>query len=45
MDFGDPKIVGRFPCHCHILKHEDIGVIGSIQILPMGARKGWFLKH
>jgi FtsP/CotA-like multicopper oxidase with cupredoxin domain len=34
MDFRDPKIVGTFVYHCHILGHEDKGMMGSIQILP-----------
>jgi FtsP/CotA-like multicopper oxidase with cupredoxin domain len=34
MDFRDPEIVGTFPYHCHILQHEDGGMMGTIQILP-----------
>ncbi|HTF44721.1 MAG TPA: multicopper oxidase domain-containing protein, partial [Terriglobales bacterium] len=34
MDFRDPDIVGTFPYHCHILQHEDGGMMGTIQILP-----------
>jgi len=34
MDFGDPNSVGTFLYHCHILKHEDMGMMGSIQVLP-----------
>ncbi len=37
MDFRDPNIVGTFLYHCHILKHEDMGMMGSIQVLPTGA--------
>lgn len=33
MDFGDPNIVGTFLYHCHILKHEDMGMMGSVQVL------------
>jgi plastocyanin len=36
MDFRDPNIVGTFLYHCHILKHEDMGMMGSIQVLPTG---------
>ena len=36
MDFRDPNIVGTFLYHCHILKHEDLGMMGSIQVLPTG---------
>jgi FtsP/CotA-like multicopper oxidase with cupredoxin domain len=34
MDFRDPGIVGTFLYHCHILEHEDGGMMGSIQVLP-----------
>lgn len=34
MDFRDPNIVGTFPYHCHILQHEDGGMMGTIQVLP-----------
>ncbi len=34
MNFSDPKIVGTFLYHCHILKHEDMGMMGTIQVLP-----------
>ena len=36
MDFRDPNIVGTFLYHCHILKHEDMGMMGSVQVLPPG---------
>lgn len=36
MDFSDPNIVGTFLYHCHILKHEDMGMMGVIQVLPPG---------
>lgn len=36
MDFRDPNIVGTFLYHCHILKHEDMGMMGVIQVLPPG---------
>jgi FtsP/CotA-like multicopper oxidase with cupredoxin domain len=33
MDFRNPAIVGTFPYHCHILQHEDGGMMGKIQVL------------
>jgi FtsP/CotA-like multicopper oxidase with cupredoxin domain len=32
MDFRDPNIVGTFLYHCHILEHEDGGMMGSIRV-------------
>jgi FtsP/CotA-like multicopper oxidase with cupredoxin domain len=37
MDFRDPNIVGTFVYHCHILQHEDAGMMGVIEVLPAGA--------
>jgi FtsP/CotA-like multicopper oxidase with cupredoxin domain len=34
MDFRDPNIVGTFPYHCHILQHEDGGMMGTIRVVP-----------
>jgi len=34
MDFRDPNIVGTFVYHCHILSHEDLGMMAMIQVLP-----------
>jgi FtsP/CotA-like multicopper oxidase with cupredoxin domain len=34
MDFRDPNLVGTFVYHCHILEHEDKGMMGSIRIEP-----------
>jgi FtsP/CotA-like multicopper oxidase with cupredoxin domain len=34
MDFRDPDTVGLFPYHCHLLEHEDGGMMGTIRILP-----------
>jgi FtsP/CotA-like multicopper oxidase with cupredoxin domain len=34
MDFSDPNIVGTFPYHCHIMDHEDRGMMGEIEVLP-----------
>lgn len=36
MDFRDTNILGTFVYHCHILKHEDQGMMGSIQVVPPG---------
>ena len=37
MDFRDPNILGTFVYHCHILQHEDSGMMGAIEVLPPGA--------
>jgi FtsP/CotA-like multicopper oxidase with cupredoxin domain len=37
MDFSDPNIVGTFVYHCHILEHEDGGMMGEIEVLPPGS--------
>jgi FtsP/CotA-like multicopper oxidase with cupredoxin domain len=34
MDFRDPNIVGTFPYHCHILQHEDGGMMGLVEVRP-----------
>lgn len=34
MDFRDPNISGTFVYHCHILDHEDLGMMGEIQVVP-----------
>ncbi len=34
MDFRDPNIVGTFVYHCHLLEHEDKGMMGSIRVEP-----------
>jgi FtsP/CotA-like multicopper oxidase with cupredoxin domain len=34
MDFRDPAIAGTFLFHCHILLHEDLGMMHKIQVLP-----------
>ena len=33
MDFRNPDIVGTFVYHCHILEHEDGGMMGVIQVI------------
>jgi FtsP/CotA-like multicopper oxidase with cupredoxin domain len=37
MDFRDPDTVGLFPYHCHLLDHEDAGMMGVIRVEPPGA--------
>jgi FtsP/CotA-like multicopper oxidase with cupredoxin domain len=32
--FTDPVIVGRFVYHCHILSHEDKGMMATIEVAP-----------
>lgn len=34
MDFRDPNVVGTFVYHCHLLEHEDGGMMGVIRVLP-----------
>jgi FtsP/CotA-like multicopper oxidase with cupredoxin domain len=34
MDFRDPNTAGTFVYHCHILLHEDLGMMHKIQVLP-----------
>jgi hypothetical protein len=35
--FTDPLIVGRFVFHCHVVKHEDKGMMMSIEVEPSDA--------
>jgi FtsP/CotA-like multicopper oxidase with cupredoxin domain len=39
MDFRDPNIVGTFVYHCHLLEHEDGGMMGTIQVVSSDAKK------
>jgi FtsP/CotA-like multicopper oxidase with cupredoxin domain len=32
MDFREPNTVGTFVYHCHLLEHEDKGMMGSIRV-------------
>ena len=32
MDFRDPNAIGLFPFHCHLLEHEDGGMMGLIRV-------------
>jgi FtsP/CotA-like multicopper oxidase with cupredoxin domain len=34
MDFRDPDIAGTFVFHCHVLDHEDAGMMQKIQVNP-----------
>jgi FtsP/CotA-like multicopper oxidase with cupredoxin domain len=34
MDFRDPGTAGTFVYHCHILDHEDAGMMAKIQVKP-----------
>jgi FtsP/CotA-like multicopper oxidase with cupredoxin domain len=34
MDFRDPNTVGTFVYHCHLLEHEDKGMMGLIRVTP-----------
>jgi FtsP/CotA-like multicopper oxidase with cupredoxin domain len=36
MDFRDPNTVGTFVYHCHLLEHEDGGMMGTIRVDPAG---------
>ena len=36
MDFRDPNTVGTFVYHCHLLEHEDGGMMGMIRVDPAG---------
>jgi len=40
MDFRDPNAVGTFVYHCHLLEHEDGGMMGTIRVLPAPAGQG-----
>jgi suppressor of ftsI len=32
--FTNPVIVGRFVFHCHVVKHEDKGMMATIEVVP-----------
>jgi FtsP/CotA-like multicopper oxidase with cupredoxin domain len=34
LDFRAPEIAGTFLFHCHILEHEDAGMMGSVEVVP-----------
>ncbi len=37
LDFRDPNTVGTFVYHCHLLEHEDGGMMGEIRVEPAAA--------
>ena len=37
MDFRDPNTVGTYLFHCHLLEHEDGGMMGLIRVDPANA--------
>jgi FtsP/CotA-like multicopper oxidase with cupredoxin domain len=39
MDFRDPDTVGIFVYHCHLLEHEDGGMMGLVRVVP-SSREG-----
>jgi FtsP/CotA-like multicopper oxidase with cupredoxin domain len=39
MDFRDPNTVGTFLYHCHVLEHEDGGMMGTIRVEPRPLRQ------
>jgi FtsP/CotA-like multicopper oxidase with cupredoxin domain len=40
MDFRDPNTVGTFVYHCHLLEHEDGGMMGLIRVEPADSATG-----
>jgi FtsP/CotA-like multicopper oxidase with cupredoxin domain len=40
MDFRNPEIAGTFLYHCHILEHEDGGMMGSIRVIAATSKRG-----
>jgi FtsP/CotA-like multicopper oxidase with cupredoxin domain len=45
MDFRDPRIVGTFPYHCHLLEHEDGGMMALIRVEPRSRLSGNIRWH
>jgi len=39
VDFRDSNIVGTFPYHCHILQHEDGGMMGTVRVVDSHSPK------
>ncbi|HIC7214083.1 multicopper oxidase domain-containing protein [Burkholderia stabilis] len=33
MDFRNPHAVGTFVYHCHLLDHEDSGMMGTVRVV------------
>ncbi len=40
VDFRGPNVVGTFPYHCHLLEHEDKGMMGTIEVVPPSSPLG-----
>ena len=40
MDFRDPNTVGTFVYHCHLLEHEDGGMMGIIRVTRRATLRG-----
>ncbi|ABS66339.1 multicopper oxidase type 2 [Xanthobacter versatilis] len=40
IDFNRPEQVGRYVFHCHILEHEDLGMMASIRVLSRDQIEG-----
>ena len=38
MDFRDKRLMGTFPYHCHLLEHEDGGMMGTVQVVGQASR-------
>jgi suppressor of ftsI len=50
MPFTDRLILGRFVFHCHVLRHEDAGMMANIEVydpvrLSLSARLGLLYRH
>ena len=39
MDFRDPNTIGTFVYHCHLLEHEDAGMMGLVRVVPADASR------
>jgi FtsP/CotA-like multicopper oxidase with cupredoxin domain len=44
VDFRDPNTIGTFPYHCHLLEHEDKGMMGTIRVDPPPSRMSVAMK-
>lgn len=45
MDFRNPHTVGTFVYHCHLLDHEDGGMMGLIRVEPADAKTAATTSH
>jgi len=45
LDFRDPNTVGDFVYHCHLLEHEDNGMMGLIRVEPSTSAQSLKTKH